>query len=472
MKKKLLKIAIFTLFVSQTMNIANAQSISKSSGAPTPLQNEFSSATWNYPTQISGKWRGVYNDSRINRMFVETLRLKVPKGCKVVKANFQIRVKNLGAQNYNDSLYMLNGGANLFGQKVWTNEPQGATKLLSYNLANLPTGGSVISRPSASILHTLNDGKFSFFVQDDTSVQSVKLNYQLRGRHCRGSSKPRKPIKGFPVPINNGATNTKQCTFKGVHGNWGPQHNTRKWNYQIVKGGKDYYLHRKGRRTVGLKCGRGESYVIDHYSNGKDACKKCPTSGGTSSGSSSLANKCHKYLIKPKKPTYSYNGVHGNWGPQHNTKKWNYQTVKGGKDYYLHRKGKRTVGLKCGRGETYINDHYSNGKDACRVQTGLGNCPSGYKGGQDNKCYKLIGSTSAIQKVTRVHGNWGPQHNTKKWSYQTVKGGKDYYLRNKGNRTVGMKCGKYETYKVDYYSNGKDACISTKLSCPTGYRLD
>lgn len=197
MKKKLLKIAIFTLFVSQTINIANAQSISKSSGAPTPLQNEFSSATWNYPTQISGRWRGVYNDSRINRMFVETLRLKVPKGCKVVKANFQIRVKNLGAQNYNDSLYMLNGGTNLFGQKVWTNEPQGATKLLSYNLANLPTGGSVISRPSASILHTLNDGKFSFFVQDDTSVQSVKLDYQLRGRRCGGNNGGGKYQKGM-----------------------------------------------------------------------------------------------------------------------------------------------------------------------------------------------------------------------------------------------------------------------------------
>jgi len=199
MKNKLYKIALLSSFVLQTMNVASAESISKGSGSPSPMQSEFSANTWNYPTQVSGKWRAVYNDTKVDRMFVETLRLKVPKRCKVVKAYLKVRVKNLGAQNYNDSLYMLNGGTSLFGQKIWANnDPRGAIKTLSFNLANLPTGGNVISRPNASILHTLNDGKFSFFIQDDTSVQSVQLNYQVSGgKYCSNGGGSGKNKKGM-----------------------------------------------------------------------------------------------------------------------------------------------------------------------------------------------------------------------------------------------------------------------------------
>jgi len=258
---------------------------------------------------------------------------------------------------------------------------------------------------------------------------------------------------------------------RGVNGNWGPIHNTRNFRYVVVKGDKDYYKHKRSNRTVGTKCARLRGhYVVDYYKNGRDACVEKtykpikPIYSATTIGQ----KKCYKYKEIPRAVKYSYSGVHGNWAPWHNTNKFRYVVVRGDKDYYKHKRKNRTVGTKCRKNEgTYVNDFYSDGRDACRKPNGYKACPSGYKT-VGNMCRKLIGSTNAIRKKTGVHGNWGPIHNTRNFRYVVVKGDKDYYKHKRSNRTVGTKCKKNEgTYMIDAYSNGRDACV--KWDCPPGY---
>lgn len=182
--------------------------------------------------------------------------------------------------------------------------------------------------------------------------------------------------------ITQKPTYTQKDIVMGVNGNWGPQHNTRKWNYQTVKGGKDYYLHRKGRRTVGLHCkDRSARYVVDYHANGRDACVKTVRKAHCSAGFSLYLNGCTKRISTQATSSIRTKAypVKGNWNPIHDTRKWNYQTVQGGKDYYLHRKGRRTVGLLCRSGTgNYTVDHYPNGRDACVKKTRVYHCPSGY----------------------------------------------------------------------------------------------
>ena len=189
MKNKLFKISLLSLFISQSIAVANAETISKSSGATTPVSSEFTPSTLGYGNPSNPQpWRAKYNEPRVNKMFIETFHLKIPKRCKVAKATLQVRVKNLGAQNYNDSIYMTSaGGTNLYGQKIWTNQGVGATQTLVFNLANLPTGSLVLAGAGTNILNSLSDGRFSFLVQDDTQVQSATMEYDLSGRGCGGS---------------------------------------------------------------------------------------------------------------------------------------------------------------------------------------------------------------------------------------------------------------------------------------------
>ncbi len=277
------------------------------------------------------------------------------------------------------------------------------------------------------------------------------------------------------------ATLNAKTVVNGVNGNWGPQHNTRNFRYVVVKSDKDYFKHKRNNRTVGTKCKRGKGrYVIDYYKNGRDACvlktfakpyiiNKPMTSGVIHQN----VGKCYKYTYKNREPIYRYSGVHGNWGPQHNTRNFRFVIVQGDKDYFKHKRRNRTVGTKCRRGEgTYINDVYSDGRDACRKQVGYKSCPTGYvpKAG---KCAKKIASANKIKRTIKraVHGNWGPQHNTRNFRYVVVKGDKDYYKHKRGNRTVGTKCRRGEgTYVIDAYPNGRDACVITKWVCPTGYQ--
>ena len=270
----------------------------------------------------------------------------------------------------------------------------------------------------------------------------------------------------------------------GVHGNWGPQHNTKNFRYVVVKGDKDYFKHKRNNRTVGTKCKRGEIYKKDYYKNGKDACirKSKPTFKPFSHLGTSKPvyynrpsnKKCYKYSYKPAQAIYSYSGVHGNWGPQHNTKKFRYVVVKGDKDYFKHKKKNRTVGTKCKRGEgSYKIDAHSDGRDACAKVVRY-TCPTGYSK-VGNRCRKVISTKNATLAVVKkgVHGNWGPQHNTKNFRYVVVKGDKDYFKHKKNNRTVGTKCKRGEgTYKKDAFSNGKDACVKQKYVCPSGYSLN
>jgi hypothetical protein len=74
--------------------------------------------------------------------------------------------------------------------------------------------------------------------------------------------------------------------------------------------------------------------------------------------------------------------------------------------------------------------------------------------------------------VNGVHGNWGPQHNTRNFNYVVVKGNKDYFKHKRSNRTVGTKCKRGEgVYKIDAYSDGRDACVKQRFVCPSGYSL-
>lgn len=186
---KKIKITLLALLVSQSITVANAQSVSRHIGVTHPSSQEFSHNTWEYPPQISSRWRATYKETHVDRMFVETFKLSIPKGCRVRWAKFTIRVKNLGAQNYNDSLYFTdNNPMHLYGQKIWhRSEGLGTTKDLTFNLSHLPSNSQVISGSGANILNTLYDRKFSFFVQDDTSVRHARLNYGLvGGKQCKG----------------------------------------------------------------------------------------------------------------------------------------------------------------------------------------------------------------------------------------------------------------------------------------------
>lgn len=199
MKNSKVKITLLALLISQSIAVANAQTLVKSYGTTTPNPNEFTTNSLGYGNPDDPlPWRAKYKESSVNRMFIDTFYPIVPRGCKVGRAHFKITLKNLGAQNYNDTLYLTKlGGQSLYGQRIWNNnEGIGATKTLLINLFNLPQNNYVLSRPNSSIRNSIADGTFSFLVQDDTSVESARLVYHLRGgQQCRDPKGGRyKPI--------------------------------------------------------------------------------------------------------------------------------------------------------------------------------------------------------------------------------------------------------------------------------------
>lgn len=250
MKNSKIKISLLALLISQTITVANADWIGRGSNSPVPLHSEFRSTTLGYGSATTPQqWRATYDDTHVNRMFIETFRLKIPKGCHVVRASFQIRLKNLGAQNYNDSLYITQNGNHLYGQKIWNNgEVVGTPKFLMLNLGNLPTGNHVLTGSSANILGSLNDRKFSFFVQDDTSVNDAKLIYHLGGKRCRYQVRPNNDVK---VILNRG-------NFEAIKHNTAPRfirkissnhsHNGRSHRHVLPAQGK---AHRHGNGGIG-----------------------------------------------------------------------------------------------------------------------------------------------------------------------------------------------------------------------------
>lgn len=154
------------------------QNLFKGSGFITFNEHDFPAKILNYPISINEKWRAKYDEVNRNRMFMHTFQYNVPKKCKVTKATLSIKFKNLAAAYNNDMLGFVENGRLLYKTKIWTKkEISQAVKTLSFNLLKLPKGGS--------ILNSLNDGDFSLYVQDDTSVDFVKLEWTQSGNSCQ-----------------------------------------------------------------------------------------------------------------------------------------------------------------------------------------------------------------------------------------------------------------------------------------------
>ena len=176
------KITSIILIFVISLNIANAKNVSyistKASGHLTFNEHDFPADILNYPISINEIWRAKFNETKNNRMFMHTFQYKIPKGCSISKATLFLTVKNLATSYNNDMLGFVENGKVVFKTTLWLKkETFKTTKTLSFNLAKLPKIGS--------ILNSLNDGDFSFYIQDDTSVDSVKLVWTQSGTACK-----------------------------------------------------------------------------------------------------------------------------------------------------------------------------------------------------------------------------------------------------------------------------------------------
>jgi hypothetical protein len=175
--KNTIQAVSFSLLAS-TIFMASAQahqlqgSVAKSSGATTPYTQDFPANALAYLYMSSG-----YNDNHKDRMFLETFKIKK---CNMEKAKFTIKLKRLGAQDYNDGLHLVsnnNNGSNGTPYHsvtpIWSPNDPSATKTITHNF-------------SSSDLTKISNGRFSFFVQDDTSVRSAQLTYKCK---CGSGSK-------------------------------------------------------------------------------------------------------------------------------------------------------------------------------------------------------------------------------------------------------------------------------------------
>lgn len=197
MKRKLLTAAAVAGFLVHGVAAAqqaNTATVTRNSGATNPVQADFPPNTWNYPPQISARQiASGYNDHTQNRMFLETLRFKRDKNCTVKAAQLSVRVK-AGSRN-NDTFGIAAGGQAVYSTRIWgsgDNPSQGKT--LNYNLGSL--SGNILS-------HMNSTGRLSFYVEDDTTVQSARLTVKFK---CSVPG-PGKPYPGgaltpMPVPKN------------------------------------------------------------------------------------------------------------------------------------------------------------------------------------------------------------------------------------------------------------------------------
>jgi len=131
-----------------------------------------------------------FNYSIHDKRFVHTIRWKRKhKCCQVLKARLSVKVKSLtGGRSLqsrdagNDSISIVkNGGTTIISDRIYNNHPfpPGNVRTKSFSL-------------SGSDLDWLNStGKMSIYIQDDTSVLSIKLKLWI----CCLSFKERKPSK-------------------------------------------------------------------------------------------------------------------------------------------------------------------------------------------------------------------------------------------------------------------------------------
>ena len=111
-----------------------------------------------------------YNGTQVNKFFSDTLTWTMPKSnnCEL-KGTVMIRVKNLGTISSNDSVGVWQSGKAVPGYNVggpanqlWGGQGSGAIKTLTYPLT-----------PAMMQL-----GRLSVFVQDDTAVQEIKVQFE------------------------------------------------------------------------------------------------------------------------------------------------------------------------------------------------------------------------------------------------------------------------------------------------------
>lgn len=168
-------IIIFLIVLLLTSTYAN--NLSKATGFLSFKKNDFPANILNYPISINEIWRATFKENKNNRMFMHTFRYKIPKGCKILKATLVLNIKNLATSYNNDTIGFVENGKILFKTTLWLKkESFNTVKKRSFNLASLPKVGS--------ILNSLNDGDFSFYIQDDTSINSVNLFWELSGEKC------------------------------------------------------------------------------------------------------------------------------------------------------------------------------------------------------------------------------------------------------------------------------------------------
>lgn len=134
----------------------------KNSGATTPFTSDFrSDMRLNQQT---------YNATQPNTHFADTLQWKMPttKTCELT-GKLTVKVKNLGTSlSSNDSAGVFSNGVAVPGfsqgpNQLWTSgQGAGALKTITYQL-------------TAAMMQ---QGRLSFFVQDDTAVQEMKLDIE------------------------------------------------------------------------------------------------------------------------------------------------------------------------------------------------------------------------------------------------------------------------------------------------------
>ncbi len=189
MKLSLCKPLVAALLGTSLTFTASAATITKSSGPTTPLVSDFSANFAGHPTKVG---YGVVPD---NTMFIETFNLDCGKDVKVSAANLSITVRRGGAGSANDSITAFaNGSQNgaYLSSPIWLSEPQGATKTMSFNVAT-------------QINVTPN--RFSFAVQDDTSVLSARLEYTCapRKKGLTFGLYPQNTVTGMATPACQGS---------------------------------------------------------------------------------------------------------------------------------------------------------------------------------------------------------------------------------------------------------------------------
>ncbi len=157
-------------------------SLIKDSGDLTFIQKEFNADLLEWPLTLDYVLHAKFDDTRANRALLHTFNFQIPKTCQIKIAFFEVKIKNLGQQYNNDVLWFFDNGSSLKGMKLWQgDELNNESKTLKLNLSGFKVNDYL---PLQNILHTLDDGDLSIAIQDDTSVDYVKLDIILSGDEC------------------------------------------------------------------------------------------------------------------------------------------------------------------------------------------------------------------------------------------------------------------------------------------------